>query len=545
MGGHAIGIDLGTTYSCVAVWQQDRVEIIVNDQGNRTAPSYVAFTDTKRLVGDAALNQIIKNPTNTVFDAKRLIGRRFSDACVQSDLKLWPFKVIEGRNDKPIIVVKDKGQEKHFAAEEISSMVLSKMHKVAEAYIGSSVKNAVITVPAYFNGSQRQATKNAAKMAGLNVIRIINEPTAAAIAYGLDKKAGSESKRTVMIFDFGGGTIDVSLLVIGDGVFDVMATAGDTHLGGEDFDNKMVNYCAEQFKRKHDLDVSGNSRALTRLKNACEKAKRRLSFTSSVDIDIDCLDQGIDFNATITRAKFEQLNMNFFKKCMEPVKKCLSDACMDAGNVDDVVLAGGSSRIPKVQELLQDVFNGKELCKGINPDEAIAYGAAVQAAVLNGCGNQNGNRLQDAVLNGCGIPNGNRLKNFTLSDVTPFSLGTAVCRVHYDHDHNHDLPECNEMSVLIPRNSKVPFKMNKYFTTKSDNQDSMLISVFEGESKKVLYNNFMGEFELCDIPPAPKGVPTIDICFNIDADGILNVSAEVKSTGNKRGITINTKTRTS
>ncbi|XP_024163805.1 heat shock cognate 70 kDa protein [Rosa chinensis] len=520
MAGHAIGIDLGTTYSCVAVWQQDCVEIIVNDQGNRTTPSYVAFTDTKRLVGDAALNQIIKNPTNTVFDAKRLIGRRFSDACVQSDLKLWPFKVIEGPNDKPIIVVKDKGQEKHFAAEEISSMVLTKMHKVAEAYLGSTVKNAVITVPAYFNDSQRQATKNAAKIAGLNVIRIINEPTAAAIAYGLDKKAGSESKRTVMIFDLGGGTIDVSLLVIGDGVFDVMATAGDTHLGGEDFDNKMVNYCAEQFKRKHDLDVSGNSRALTRLKNACEKAKRRLSFTSSVDIDIDCLDQGIDFNATITRAKFEQLNMNFFKKCMEPVKKCLSDACMDAGNVDDVVLAGGSSRIPKVQELLQDVFRGKELCKGINPDEAIAYGAAVQAAVLNG------------------------LKNFTLSDVTPFSLGTSACRLDYDHIHDRR-SECIEMAVLIPRNTKVPFKMNKYFTTKSDNQDRMLISVFEGESKKVKYNNLMGEFKLYDIPPAPKGVPKIDICFDIDADGILNVSAEVKSTGNKKGITINTKTRTS
>ncbi|PRQ22605.1 putative Heat shock protein 70 family [Rosa chinensis] len=458
---------------------------------------------------------------------------------------LWPFKVIEGPNDKPIIVVKDKGQEKHFAAEEISSVVLPKMHKVAEAYLGSSVKNAVITVPAYFNDSQRQATKNAAKMAGLNVIRIINEPTAAVIAYGLDKKADSESKRTVMIFDLGGGTIDVSLLVIGGGVFDVMATAGDTHLGGEDFDNKMVNYCAEQFKRKHDLDVRGNSRALTRLKNACEKAKRRLSFTSSVDIDIDYMDQGIDFNATITRAKFEQLNMNFFKKCMEPVKKCLSDACIDAGDVDDVVLAGGSSRIPKVQELLQDAFNGKELCKGTNPDEAIAYGAVVQAAVLNGCGNQNGNRLQDAVLNGCcGIPNGNRLKNSTLSDVTPFSLGTGVCRLDYDHNHDR-LSECIEMEVLIPRNTKVPFKRTEYFTTKSDNQDSILIRVFEGESKKGLYNNLLGEFELCDIPPAPKGVPTIDICFNIDADDILNVSAEVKSTGNKKGITINTKTRTS
>ncbi|PRQ21871.1 putative Heat shock protein 70 family [Rosa chinensis] len=539
---YAIGIDLGTTYSCVAVWRNNNAEIIPNDQGNRTTPSYVAFTDNERLVGDAAVNQAIRNPTTSIFDAKRLIGRRFSDASVQHDVKLLPFKVIEGAENKPKILIKHNGKTKQFAPEEISSMILAKMRETAEAYLGSHVKNAVITVPAYFNNSQRQATKNAGLIAGLKVMRIINEPTAAAIAYGLDKKA----KRNVMIYDLGGGTLDVSLLTLGDGIFDVKATAGDTHLGGEDFDNKMVSYCVEQFKRKHKLDVSGNSRALMRLRSSCEKAKRRLSFTSSIDIEIDCLDQGIDFSTNLTRAKFEQLNMNFFKKCMDPVHKCLSDAGMGVDSVDDVVLAGGSSRIPKVQELLQDVFNGKELCKGINPDEAIAYGAAVQAAVLNGCGKQNGNRLQDAVLNGCGrIPNGNRLQDFTLLDVTPLSLGIQVCE--YDHDDDHYFAECthDRMSVLIPRNTRIPIKMNRNFTTVYDHQRSVLFPVYEGESKKTSNNNFLGEFELCHIPPAPKCVPKLDVCFDIDANGILNVSAEDKSTGNKKGITINTKTRTS
>ncbi|XP_004292168.1 PREDICTED: heat shock cognate 70 kDa protein-like [Fragaria vesca subsp. vesca] len=537
---HAIGIDLGTTYSCVAVWRNNSAEIIPNDQGNRTTPSYVAFTDNERLVGDAALNQAIRNPTTSIFDAKRLIGRRFSDASVQSDVTLWPFKVIEGEDNKPKILIKHNDEKKQFAPEEISSMILTKMREIAEAYLGSKVKNAVITVPAYFSDSQRQATKNAGLIAGLNVMRIINEPTAAAIAYGLDKKA----KRNVMIYDLGGGTLDVSVLTLGDGVFEVKATAGDTHLGGEDLDNKMVSYCVEQFKRKHKLDVSGNSRALMRLRSACEKAKRRLSFTSSIDIEVDCLDQGIDFSATITRAKFEQLNMDFFKKCMEPVHKCLSDAGMGVYSVDDVVLAGGSSRMPKVQELLQDVFNGKELCKSINPDEAIAYGAAVQAAVLNGCGKQNGNRIQDAVLNGCGKPNGNRLQDFTLLDVTPFSLGIAVCKNDYNNMHDC-ADQCLEMSILIPRNSRVPIKMNKRFTTKCDNLRSVLFIVFEGESKKPSNNNFLGEFELGDIPRAPKAVPKFDVCFDIDANGILNVSAKDESTGNKKGITINTKTKIS
>ncbi|XP_004302793.1 PREDICTED: heat shock cognate 70 kDa protein-like [Fragaria vesca subsp. vesca] len=510
MAAEAIGIDLGTTYSCVGVWQNDHVEIIVNDQGNRTTPSYVAFNETERLVGDAAFNQVIKNPTNSIFDAKRLIGRRFSDISVQNDMKLWPFKVIEGPNDKPMIVVTHEGQEKQFAAEEISSMVLAKMREIAEMFLDSTVKNAVITVPAYFSDSQRQATRNAGEFAGLKVMRIINEPTAAAIAYGLEKQAGWYCKRNVMIFDLGGGTLDVSLLTISAGAFEVKATAGDTHLGGEDFDNRMVDFCAAEFKRKHDLDVSGNSRALRRLKNACEKAKRRLSFTSSVDIEIDCLAQGIDLYMTISRAKFEQLNMNFFNKCMEPVEKCIRDANMDISQIDDVVLAGGSSRIPKVQQLLQDVFKGKKLCKSINPDEAIAYGAAVQAAILSGNGN-------------------GKLHDFTLSDVTPMSLGVEV--------QNLQLCAENIMHFVIPRNTRVPVKKNTTIYTVYDNQSAIVFPIFEGESESTLNNNLLGKFSLVDIPPAPKGYP-FDVWFEIDENGILSVSAEDKSTGQKKGITI-------
>ncbi|XP_024176979.1 heat shock cognate 70 kDa protein-like [Rosa chinensis] len=505
---HAIGIDLGTKYSCVGVWKHDNnnVDIIVNDQGNRTTPSCVAFTDTELLVGEAAFNQVIRNPDKCIFDAKRLIGRKFSDKSVQSDKKLRPFKLVEGPDDKPMILVTHKGKEKQCAAEEISSMVLAKMREIAEVYLGSTVKNAVITVPAYFNNSQREATKKAGISAGLNVMRIINEPTAAAIAYGLDKKAGWYSKRNVLIFDLGGGTLDVSLLTIGDSVFEVKATAGDTHLGGEDFDTKMVNYCVEKFKRKHNLDVSGNIRTLRRLKNACEKAKRRLSFTTTTDIEIECLHQGIDFYVTFTRSKFEQLNMDFFTKCMEPVQKCLEDAKMDTDSVDDIVLAGGSSRIPKVQQLLQNVFKGKELCKSIHPDEAIAYGAAVQAAVLSGHGN-------------------GKLQDFTLLDVTPLSLGVDCREDHY-------------MSVVIPRNSKIPIKKNSAFTTFYHNQTEAPFHVYEGESETTINNNFLGQFMLEGIPPAPKGVPKFDVCFEIDANGILKVSAEDKSTGQKKEITI-------
>ncbi|KAB2631513.1 heat shock cognate 70 kDa protein-like [Pyrus ussuriensis x Pyrus communis] len=481
--GHTIGIDLGTTYSCVAVWRYDHIEIIVivNGQGNRTTPSYVAFTDTERLIGDAAYNQVIRNPSNSIFGAKPLIGRRFADTAVQNDLKLWPFKVTEGPDHKPIIVVTHEGQEKQFAAEEISSMVLTKMREIAEAYLGSSVKKAVIAVTAYFTDSQRQATKCAGVTAGLE----------AAIAYGIDNKVGWYSKRNVMIFDLGGGTLDVSLLTISSGDFEVKAMAENTHLGGEDFDNTMVKYCVEKFKKKHSLDVSGNPRSLRRFKNECEKAKRRLLFTSVTDIEIDCLYQGVDFYTTFTRAKFEQ-----------------QDAKMDTSNVDDVVLVGGSSRIPKVQELLQNVFISKEVSNGINPDEAVAYGAAVQAAVLNG--NQS-----------------LKLQDFTLLDVIPMSLGT-------------DSGEEGEplMHVMIPRNTKIPTKKNYPFVTCCDNQSSVFCGVYEGENELTKDNNYLGGFSIGDIPPAPKGVAKVDVCFSIDENGILNVSAEVMSTGLKKEITI-------
>ena len=422
-------------------------------------------------------------------------------------MKLWPFKVIEGPAEKPAIVVTHKGEEKQFSAEEISSMVLAKMREIAEAYLGSPVKNAVITVPAYFNNSQRQATHDAAVTAGLNVMRMINEPTAAAIAYGLDRKGGWYSRRNVMIFDFDGGTLDVSLLTIGDGIFEVIATAGDTHLGGEDIDDRMVRYCVEELKKKHNLDVTGNARTLRRLRNACEKAKRRLSFHSVVDIEIDCL----DFYTTITRAKFEQLSKDLFDKCMEPVKKCLSDAKMEITSVHDVVLSGGSSRIPKVQELLQHVFNGKQLCKGVNPDEAVAYGAAVHAAVLKGYEDQ-------------------KLQGFALLDVTPLSLGLESVKLDTLEKY---------MNVAIPKNTRVSVTRRITLTTIEDNQKSITFPIYEGESKVAKENNFLGEVSLLNIPLAPKNVPRFSICFDIDASGILRVSAEDMTTEQRKETTIN------
>ena len=503
MTSSTIGIDLGTTYSCVGVWQNNRVEIIANDQGNRTTPSYVAFTELERLIGDGAKNQSSQNPTNTVYDAKRLIGRKFSDSSTKSDLETFMFQVKPDQYDKPKIHLPDFSKE--FYPEEISAMILQYMKTTAEAYLGHEVKDAVITVPAYFNDSQRQATKDAGHIAGLNVLRIINEPTAAAIAYGLDKK--NESEVNVLIFDCGGGTHDCSIVSIEDGVFEVKSTAGDTHLGGEDFDSVMVTHFVKEFQRKHKKDLSTNKRSLRRLRTACEKAKRTLSSTASATIELDSLFEGIDFFSSISRARFEELTNHLMKRTMEAVEKVLRDAKMSKGDIHEIVMVGGTTRIPKIQKILTEYFNGKELCKSINPDECVAYGAAVQAAILSG------DSTKDS-----------KLDELLLLDVTPLSLGLETAG------------GC--MTKLIPRNTTIPVKKTQVFSTYADNQTGVSIQVFEGEREFTKHNNKLGEFQLEGIPPAPRGTPQIEVSFDLDANGILSVNAMEKSTGKENKITI-------
>ncbi|KAG7476399.1 hypothetical protein MATL_G00082600 [Megalops atlanticus] len=498
--GTVVGIDLGTTYSCVGVFKNGRVEIIANDQGNRITPSYVAFTkEGERLIGDGAKNQLTSNPENTVFDAKRLIGRAWSDSTVQQDIKYLPFKVVEKKSKPHIQVDIGNGQMKTFTPEEISAMVLAKMKETAEAYLGKNVTHAVVTVPAYFNDAQRQATKDAGTIAGLNVIRIINEPTAAAIAYGLDKKDG---EKNILVFDLGGGTFDVSLLTIDNGIFEVVATSGDTHLGGEDFDQRVMEHFIKLYRKKTGKDVRKDNRAVQKLRREVEKAKRTLSAQHQVRIEIESFFEGEDFSETLTRAKFEELNMDLFRSTLRPVQKVLEDADLKKSDIDEIVLVGGSTRIPKIQQLVKEFFNGKEPSRGINPDEAVAYGAAVQAGVLSG-------ENTDPVL---------------LLDVCPLTLGIETVG--------------GVMTKLIPRNTVVPSKKSQIFSTASDNQPTVTIKVYEGERPMTKDNHLLGTFDLTGIPPAARGVPQIEVTFEINADGILQVSAEDKGTGNKNKITI-------
>nr|XP_043625182.1 heat shock cognate 70 kDa protein [Erigeron canadensis] len=510
----AIGIDLGTTYSCAAAWfrQKNRVEIIPNEQGNHVTPSFVAVNDTEIVVGEGAKLQIIRKATNTIFDVKRMIGKRFQDPQLQKDLEAWPFKIIEGPRAKPNVVVEFEGKKKTFAPEELSAMVLKKIKEVAEKFLGTEVTDAVITVPAYFNNQQREATKEAGKLAGLNVLRLINEPTAAAVAYGVDNMGDTEwnKDKNVLVFDLGGGTFDVSLLTVSKkGGIVVKAVGGDTHLGGDEFDTALLNHCIEEFQKMNEHDIRGNPRALGRLKVACEKAKRDLSSTSVAYIELDCLHMGFDFSITISRAKFEELNSVFFRNCIQLVENCLNDGNMKKDDIDEVVLVGGSTRIPKIQQMLKDFFDGKTLCMSMNGDEAVAFGAAILASRLAGETDGKEDMIQDVVL----------------QDVTPLSLGIKAGKN-------------GEMKVIIPRNTPVPTRKRKIFYS-SGNNSAIHILVYQGESVNVEENLLLGEFNLYGITlSSTDGVAEIEICFSIDVNGILLVSGKEISTGQKKTTTI-------
>lgn len=499
----AIGIDLGTCFSCCSIYRNGKVEIIPNRQGNRITPSYVSFSDTERLIGDGSKNQASSNPKNTVYDAKRMIGRKFSDKTVQEDMKSWPFKVIDDGNDKPQIVVMFKGEEKKFYPEEISAMVLTYMKEIAEEYLSEKIVDVIITVPAYFTDECRQATKDAGSIAGLNVLRIINEPTSAALAYGLDNK--SEEERNILVFDIGGGTFDVSVLTLDGGLFEVKSTGGLSHLGGEDIDNRMVKHFADEFKRKHKKDLSENSKSIKRLKASCENLKKSLSSSTNGTIELDALYDGIDFAASLTRARLDEMCIDLYRQCLKTVEDVVRQSELSKGDIHDIILVGGTSRIPKIQEMLSDFFNGKELCKSINPDEAVCYGAAVQGAILSGDTSKD-------------------IKDLLLLDVCPMSLGIETSG--------------QVMTVMIPRNTTIPTKKSQIFSTYTDNQSAVTIQIYEGLRALTKDNHLLGTFELSGIPPAPRGIPQIEVCFDIDVNGILNVSATDKATCNKNNVTV-------